>query len=253
MALIFDPIIGKLRQRDSVTDTLDLKGSDTYANIILIAGAATGDLWASTTADGGAGVAIGDGIVWDGTAWQNAGRLWAIDGVDGTNGTNGTNGTDGTDGVDTYTYIAYASDNAGTGWSLTPTDALEYRAEIHSAVALTPVEADFAGATWVQYLALLSTMITLTGTSISITRTDGDLFEFTPTAATAVAFNNFLVGDGATLIVTNGNANLSFPSYVIWQTNSGLPPTLQASGVDMLEFVKTGTNIWGYHTGTEVI
>jgi hypothetical protein len=59
---------------------------------------------------------------------------------------------DGDDGVSTYTYVAYASDAAGAGWSLTPTDLLKYRAEIHSATPLTPVEADFVGATWVKYL-----------------------------------------------------------------------------------------------------
>lgn len=64
----------------------------------------------------------------------------------------GAPGADGADGVDSYTYVAYASDAAGTGWSLTPTDLLKYRAEIHSAVALTPVEGDFSGATWVKYL-----------------------------------------------------------------------------------------------------
>jgi len=58
----------------------------------------------------------------------------------------------GADGVSTYTYVAYASDNTGTGFSLTPTDLLKYRAEIHSTTVLTPVEADFWGATWVKYL-----------------------------------------------------------------------------------------------------
>lgn len=56
-------------------------------------------------------------------------------------------------GVSTYTYVAYASDNAGTGFSLTPTDLLKYRAEIHVTSPLSPpVAGNFAGATWVKYL-----------------------------------------------------------------------------------------------------
>jgi hypothetical protein len=58
----------------------------------------------------------------------------------------------GLDGVDSFNYVAYASDNTGIGWSLTPSDTLKYRAEIHSSTELTPVEADFSGAIWVKYL-----------------------------------------------------------------------------------------------------
>ena len=59
----------------------------------------------------------------------------------------------GADGTSSYTYIAYASDNAGTGFSLTPSAALPYRAEIVSATVIaTPTLTDFAGATWVKYI-----------------------------------------------------------------------------------------------------
>ena len=64
----------------------------------------------------------------------------------------GEDGKDGEDGTSVYTYVAYAGDNAGTGWSLTPTDELKYRAEIHSTTELTPVESDFSGAIWVKYI-----------------------------------------------------------------------------------------------------
>lgn len=72
--------------------------------------------------------------------------------LEGADGAPGTPGTPGEDGVSTYTYVAYASDNTGTGFSLTSTDLLKYRAEIHSTTALTPVEADFWGADWVKFL-----------------------------------------------------------------------------------------------------
>lgn len=59
----------------------------------------------------------------------------------------------GDDGTSSYTYVAYASDNAGTGFSLTPTDLLKYRAEIHRTSTLSPpTSSDFAGATWVKYI-----------------------------------------------------------------------------------------------------
>lgn len=74
-------------------------------------------------------------------------------GADGQNGTNGADGAAGADGVSSYTYVAYASDASGTGFSLTPTNALKFRAEIHTATAIeTPDAEDFAGATWVKYI-----------------------------------------------------------------------------------------------------
>ena len=74
-------------------------------------------------------------------------------GADGKNGTDGKAGADGADGISSYTYVAYASDASGAGFSLTPTNALKYRAEIHTATAIeTPDAEDFAGATWVKYI-----------------------------------------------------------------------------------------------------
>lgn len=65
----------------------------------------------------------------------------------------GADGAAGADGVSSYTYVAYASDASGAGFSLTPSNALPFRAEIHTTTAIeTPDAADFAGATWVKYL-----------------------------------------------------------------------------------------------------
>ena len=48
-----------------------------------------------------------------------------------------------------YTYTAYASDNQGTGFSLTKAEGLIYTATITSETAIAePTLADFAGATW---------------------------------------------------------------------------------------------------------
>lgn len=49
-----------------------------------------------------------------------------------------------------YPYTAYATDNIGSGWTLTYNEGLtDYEATIYSNVELTPVEADFSGATWI--------------------------------------------------------------------------------------------------------
>lgn len=62
-------------------------------------------------------------------------------------------GQQGTAGSSSYTYVAYASDASGTGFSLTPSDTLKYRAEIHSETAIESPDADdFSGAVWVKYI-----------------------------------------------------------------------------------------------------
>lgn len=62
-------------------------------------------------------------------------------------------GQQGTAGSSSYTYVAYASDASGTGFSLTPSDTLKYRAEIHSETAIeSPDAEDFSSAVWVKYI-----------------------------------------------------------------------------------------------------
>lgn len=54
-----------------------------------------------------------------------------------------------------YIYMAYASDNAGTGFSLTPTNSLKWRAEFSSTVYYaSPTLSDFNanGAVWIKYI-----------------------------------------------------------------------------------------------------
>lgn len=64
----------------------------------------------------------------------------------------GTPGKAGTNGTSSYLYIAYASDAAGTGFSLIPSDSLPYRAEIVSEEAIdTPTASVFAGK-WVRFV-----------------------------------------------------------------------------------------------------
>lgn len=65
----------------------------------------------------------------------------------------GEKGEPGEDGKSAYTYVAYASDNTGASFSLTPRSGLKYRAELHSDAPLaSPNAADFADAVWVKYI-----------------------------------------------------------------------------------------------------
>ena len=59
----------------------------------------------------------------------------------------------GNDGTSSYTYVAYASNSSGSNFSLTPSDSLKYRAEIHTTTPIpSPSSSNFSGATWVKYL-----------------------------------------------------------------------------------------------------
>lgn len=110
-------------------------------------------LWGNVKGGSGAAgksayeIAVLNGFVGTEIEW-----LASLVGDDGYTPQKGTDYFDGDDGISSYTYVAYASDAAGTGWSLAPTDLLKYRAEIHSTTSLTPVVGDFAAATWVKYL-----------------------------------------------------------------------------------------------------
>jgi len=94
-----------------------IRGSDTIANILLISGIA-GDLWISTSVgvdNNGTAVAVGDGIVSDGTLWLTVGPIrgpigatgatglqgaQGIQGLQGIQGIPGADGIDGTNGID---------------------------------------------------------------------------------------------------------------------------------------------------------
>lgn len=53
-----------------------------------------------------------------------------------------------------YLYVAYASDDTGTNFSLAPSDALPYRAELHSLTEIAaPALEDFAEATWIRFMS----------------------------------------------------------------------------------------------------
>jgi hypothetical protein len=62
-------------------------------------------------------------------------------------------GPQGEHGINEYLYIAYASDDGGSCWSMTPNDGLKYRSEIHSDEEIAaPTALDFADVVWVKYI-----------------------------------------------------------------------------------------------------
>ena len=61
----------------------------------------------------------------------------------------------GDTGDTVYLYVAYASDNVGTGWNLTPSGSLKYRAEVQSTTYYNPINSTQFNAlspTWIKYI-----------------------------------------------------------------------------------------------------
>ena len=83
--------------------SVQIQGSDTYANIIAIANPADGELWIQT--DSGGGGSPGDGLVYSGGSWSNIGPLQGpvgpagADGADGAVGPQGPKGDQGIQGI----------------------------------------------------------------------------------------------------------------------------------------------------------
>lgn len=75
---------------------------------------------------------------------------WTIS-ITGRKGVDGLDGTDGVDGANAYTYIAYASDGGGTGFTNTFNAALDYVAIKSTTTPLSPpIASDFTGL-WKNY------------------------------------------------------------------------------------------------------
>jgi len=80
--------------------------------------------------------------------WKNYKGATGSTGATGANGTNGTNGTDGTNA---YVYIAYASDDSGTGFTTTFDPLLNYIAIKSTTILIaSPSVGDFTGL-WKNY------------------------------------------------------------------------------------------------------
>lgn len=74
-----------------------------------------------------------------------------IRGSIGATGATGATGTTGATGASSYTYIAYADDNSGTGFTTTFDEAKDYIAIRTSAIAISPVVVSTFNGLWKQY------------------------------------------------------------------------------------------------------
>jgi hypothetical protein len=83
--------------------------------------------------------------------WPAGVSLVGPAGADGADGSNGTNGTDGADGASAYVYVAYASDDSGTGFTTTFNSSLDYIAILPTDTEIvSPQASDFTGL-WKNY------------------------------------------------------------------------------------------------------
>ena len=226
------------------TDTGDLylKNSDTsddWSNAIPFQGPAGSD-----GADGASGDSAYQTWLGLGNSGTEADFIASLTGADGVNGSDGAAGTDGTDA---FVYIAYASDNTGTDFNLTPSDTLKYRAEIHSTTEITgPSASDFSGATWVKYIGDDGTgggstsPITLPASgSVTINASLSDKFILSPAGAVNLSLSNFSEGSEIFLKIENGGSYISWIDTIKWDTTDAfIPPTLQVAGYDVIRFVK---------------
>ncbi len=77
---------------------IEITGTATYAVIAAKTGVEEGEIWISTTADVGAGIAIHDGLRYDGSAWINIGPIQGLTGDTGATGDTGDTGDTGAQG-----------------------------------------------------------------------------------------------------------------------------------------------------------
>jgi len=161
-------------------------------------------------------------------SWINLVSLSTLTGPAGADGAPGPTGADGNDGTSMYTYVAFASDNTGTGFSLTPTDLLKYRAEIHVNAPLTPPTAsDFASAVWVKYIGDDGADGTGGGgTTDNFVEVALDFFgavSFTYNAPCPMKFTSLECEDGAAIIDPPLNTTLAkFDKVTITASTAGL-------------------------------
>jgi len=143
--------------------------------------------------------------------------LWKnYKGTPGGQGDPGTPGTPGTNGAAAYVYIAYASDNVGTGFTTTFNAALNFIAIKTTTLPISsPVVTDFTGL-WKQYgVPALST-----GSPLSYNATTGVLGINASSANTASylvqrdASGNFAAGK-VTLLSTNATDHLTMGGQTI--------------------------------------
>lgn len=107
---------------------------------------------ASVTNSGSTSAAIFDFVIPRGDKGETGSQgIQGIQGIQGATGATGAAGSDGADGANAYVYIAYASDDTGTGFTTTFSSLLDYIAiKSTTTEIVTPQASDFVGL-WKNY------------------------------------------------------------------------------------------------------
>ena len=144
----------------------------------------------------------------------------------------------GDPGVGDYVYVGWASNTNGANFSLTPSESLKYRAEIHSSTELTPVEADFNGANWVKYIHVTDNLFNETPSgAIDGANTDFVLSKSIVAGGTRVYLNGIRQKLGSAY--TEGAAQVSF--YQAPQTGDELIVDILSDENSISNETPTGT------------
>ena len=172
-------------------------------------------------------------------------------------------GPKGDAGTDSFCYVAYASDSTGTGFSLTPTSGLKFRAEIHSTMAIpNPTAEDFSDVVWVKYIGDDGTGVGDMTKNVYDTNDDGKVnsAEVSDVATTANSAPWCgITGKPASFIPTAHEHGMTDISNPVWQKvySASNPKTLyldspivrnsslNGSGTIVLEFTSVMTKSGG--------
>lgn len=128
----------------------------------------------------------------------------------GPKGDKGDTGPKGDDGESSYTYIAYASDDIGTGFTTTFSASLNYIGIITSIIPLTPVSSDFNGK-WFNYKG--ATGATGAAGSPGVTDVTRILYNNTTGYALTNSVTNTTYTAGSGVVSSNGNV-IEITAYV---------------------------------------
>lgn len=145
-------------------------------------------------------------------------------------------GQPGEPGTSAYVYVAYASDDQGTGWSLTPSDSLPYRAEIHPDEEIeNPTASDFEDAVWVKYLGDdFSDTSYLTFDSVSASNLVTLTSDCVPVAVKSGITGKFYPVEKGSVSLGTGSFTLDLTPYLAYdnaQTFSGTWTVYLAAGL----------------------
>mgnify|MGYP001161875506 FL=1 len=164
----------------------------------------------------------------------------------------GATGAAGTDGDDAYVYIAYASDNAGTDFTLVFDAALNYIAIKTTAVAIpAPAVGDFAGL-WKNYKGATGSAGTngtngTDGTAATIavgTVTSGTPAAVTNVGTPAAAVFDFTLVTGATGAQgPSGTLPIAVAAGTVDAITANFTPDLTLSDMMLCAIVASGANV----------